>query len=155
MRKISTLLFLIVFSFVMKAEVSVSEKSALVKLYNSTNGANWTSKWDLNAPVSSWYGVGVQEDKVVSVQLPNNNLVGVLPSEISNLVHLKNLNLYKNAISGMIPSSIGEMKSLETLNLSFNKLSGSIPDSICAASSLKKVELFHERFFRKYSFRNW
>ena len=61
---------------------------------------------------------------MVSVQLPNNNLVGVLPSEISNLVHLKNLNLYKNAISGMIPSSIGEMKSLETLNLSFNKLSG-------------------------------
>jgi Leucine-rich repeat (LRR) protein len=146
MKNIYAFLFIIVFSFVMKAEVSVSEKSALLKLYNATNGANWTSKWDLNTPVSSWYGVGLQDDKVVSLQLPNNNLVGVLPSEISDLVYLKNLNLYKNSISGMIPASIGKMKSLESLNLSFNKLSGALPSAIGDASSLKNLELFMNGF---------
>lgn len=53
----------------MKADVSVAEKNALIQLYNATNGANWTSKWDLNAPVSSWYGVKIQDDKVVAVEL--------------------------------------------------------------------------------------
>ena len=99
----------------MKADVSVSEKSALVKLYNSTNGSNWTVKWDMKAPVSSWFGVKLQDDKVISIQLSNNNLVGVLPSEISNLIYLKELNLYKNAISGTIPASIGKLSSLEVL----------------------------------------
>ena len=130
MKNLYTLLLIILFSFGMKADVSIAEKNALIKLYDVTNGANWTSKWDLNAPVTSWYGVTIQDDKVVSLNLANNNLVGVLPAEISNLVNLKKLNLYKNAISGNIPSSIGEMKSLEILNLSFNKLSGAIPASI-------------------------
>ena len=76
----------------MKAEVSVSEKNALIKLYNTTNGANWTSKWDLKTPVSSWYGIQLKDDKVVSIQLPNNNLVGVLPLEISNIYMELNCN---------------------------------------------------------------
>ena len=78
----------------MKADVSVSEKNALVKLYDATNGSNWTTKWDLKTPVSAWYGVKIQDDKVVSIQLPNNNLVGELPSEISDLLYLKSLNFY-------------------------------------------------------------
>src|SRR5659263_72345 len=146
MKKIFALLLIIAFSFVMKADVSVSEKNALIKFYDATNGANWTTKWDLKAPVSSWFGVELQDDKVISIQLPDNNLVGELPSEISDLLYLKSLNLFKNSISGTIPSSIGNMKSLESLRLSFNKLSGSIPVLIAGASSLKTLELFMNRF---------
>ncbi|HSN47426.1 MAG TPA: hypothetical protein VLR29_01570, partial [Flavobacterium sp.] len=146
MKNIYTLLFITLFSFVMKADVSVSEKNALIKLYNATNGAGWTSKWDLKTPVSSWYGVGLLADKVISVQLPNNNLVGVLPSEISDLIYLEDFNLYRNSISGVIPSTIGQMKRLVSLNLSFNKLSGSLPSSIGDASSLKSIELFLNGF---------
>ena len=98
MKNIYSLFLVFLFSVVMKAEVSVSEKSALINLYNATNGANWKAKWDLNAPVSSWYGVKLLNDKVVAIQLQNNNLVGTLPA------------------------SIGDMKSLEVLNLSFNKI---------------------------------
>jgi hypothetical protein len=42
----------------MLADVSVSDKEVLLKIYKSTNGENWT-KWDLNAPVNSWYGIKV------------------------------------------------------------------------------------------------
>jgi Leucine-rich repeat (LRR) protein len=146
MKKTSTLLLIFMVSLLMKAEVSISEKNALVKLYNSTNGQNWTSKWNLNSPVSSWYGVVLVEDKVISIQLPGNNLVGFLPSEISDLVNLKTLNLYKNSISGTLPNSIGDMKSLVLLNLSFNKLSGTIPASITNANSLVSLVLFMNNF---------
>ena len=113
MKYIYTLILILSLPFMMKADVSVAEKNALIQLYNATNGANWTSKWDLKSPVSSWYGVKLQADKVVSIDLQKNNLVGTLPA------------------------SIGDLKSLELLNLSFNKLSGSIPASIGELSSLK------------------
>ena len=74
MKHTYSLLFILLFSFIMKAEVSVAEKNALTQLYNATNGANWTTKWDLNAPVSSWYGVKVQMDKVIAIQLQNSNI---------------------------------------------------------------------------------
>ena len=70
MKNIYSLFLVFLFSVVMKAEVSVSEKSALINLYNATNGANWKAKWDLNAPVSSWYGVKLLNDKVVAIQYP-------------------------------------------------------------------------------------
>ena len=42
MKNTYTLLLIFLFSLVMKADVTVSEKNALIKLYNTTNGANWT-----------------------------------------------------------------------------------------------------------------
>ena len=95
------------FSFIMKAEVSQVEKNALIQLYNATNGANWTSKWDLKAPVTSWYGVKVQADKVVSIQLQNNNLVGTLPSSIGDLRSLEVLNLSFNKNDSIVPFTLG------------------------------------------------
>jgi hypothetical protein len=41
----------------MMAEVSVSDKTVLLKLYTATNGANWNTEWDLSSPVSTWYGI--------------------------------------------------------------------------------------------------
>ncbi|MBX9806337.1 MAG: Two component regulator three Y domain protein, partial [Flavobacteriaceae bacterium] len=90
MKNLYALIIILMLPFAMKGAVSVSEKNALIKLYNATNGANWTSKWNLNSPVSSWYGVTLNDDKVISIQLSNNNLVGELPAEISDLIYLKN-----------------------------------------------------------------
>jgi hypothetical protein len=33
----------------MMAEVSVSDKTVLLKLYTATNGANWNTEWDLSS----------------------------------------------------------------------------------------------------------
>ena len=66
MKKISTLILILVASSSVMANIPVTEKEALLKLFKATKGINWTNKWDLNAPISSWYGVKLQKDKVIS-----------------------------------------------------------------------------------------
>ena len=85
MKNLYTLVLVFAFSLIMKAEVSDTEKNALLKLYDATNGSDWTVKWDLKSPVSNWFGIVLQDDKVISIQLPNNNLVGKLGFVFLNL----------------------------------------------------------------------
>jgi hypothetical protein len=78
----------------MMAEVSVSDKTVLLKLYTATNGANWNREGFI-FPVSTWYGIKLEGDKIVSINLSDNNLVGEIPNEIVTLTDLKELNLHK------------------------------------------------------------
>ena len=142
MRKITSLILTILLTTPMLASISLPEKDALIKLYIATNGGQWKNKWDLNAPVSKWYGVKMYEDKVIALDLSNNNLVGELPVEIGNLIYVQKLKLTRNAISGKIPETIGNLKGLKIMNLSFNRLSGTIPISIGNISNLQMLELF-------------
>jgi len=144
-----------------------SDSLALVALYNSTNGSNWTNTWNLNQPIDTWYGVTVNEfGCVVQLSLWNNELNGSIPieignlsslkylsitnhdmltdsipSEIGNLSKLELLSLYSNQISGEIPSEIGELNNLIDLYLWDNQLSGSIPPEIGNLSKLEKLRL--------------
>jgi Leucine-rich repeat (LRR) protein len=107
-----TLLFVTASSF---AEISSAEKNALIKLNKATKGSQWINKWDLKSPVTTWFGVEIQNDKVVSLKLVNNNLNGELPSEIGDLTSLQDLNLFRNNITGVLPSSIGNLKNLTSV----------------------------------------
>jgi len=44
--------------FYLSAQVPAQDSLALVALYDSTNGANWTNNtnWLLAEPVDNWYG---------------------------------------------------------------------------------------------------
>jgi hypothetical protein len=92
-----------------KAQVNVQDSLTLVDLYNSTNGASWKdhTNWLTNKRVSSWFGITVRTERVIEISLYDNNLVGVLPSSIGNLVKLDTLLLFFNKLTGGIPSSIG------------------------------------------------
>src|SRR4051812_2556412 len=87
------------------AQVNTNDSLALVDLYNTTNGNQWSNKsgW-LQGPVSSWVGVQLQDKRVIKIDLNNNNLTGSLPSSIGNLKYLQVLFLYQNHISSIIPS---------------------------------------------------
>ena len=78
-------LFVAVNSF---ASVSTSEKEALLALYNATKGDQWVNTWDLSTPINTWYGVTVEENQVVALNLEFNNLQGTLPEELGKLTHL-------------------------------------------------------------------
>jgi Concanavalin A-like lectin/glucanases superfamily/HYR domain/Domain of unknown function DUF11/Secretion system C-terminal sorting domain/Leucine rich repeat/CARDB len=109
----------------------LNDSLALVDLYNSTNGANWTVKWDFNSPVSTWYGLDFTFNGCLrQINLPNNNLVGTIPASIGNIAELDYFNLSKNKLTGVIPTTIGKLSKLTRLFLNYNQLSGSIPSEI-------------------------
>lgn len=146
----STLLFLFISSFVIKPSlinaqaVNVQDSLALVDLYNSTDGPNWTNNynWLTSAPVSLWAKIKVKNGRVVEINLQINNLEGYIPSSIGDLTSLESLYLYHNKLSGIIPPEIGNLKKLSNLYLNENKLTGKIPPEIGNLSKLKLLWLF-------------
>ncbi|WP_417874072.1 leucine-rich repeat domain-containing protein [Xanthomarina gelatinilytica] len=135
--------------YVNAQEISQSDKDALIALYNATDGANWTNKWDLNDSPQNWYGVKTNvvfgasgaERHVDEINLPNNNLVGTLPTELGSLKSLNVLNLSNNSISGAIPGGLGYAKDLNYLYLQNNQLSGEIPVELFTLTERHFVEI--------------
>jgi Leucine-rich repeat (LRR) protein len=130
-------------------DIPLSEKNALLALYNSTNGANWKNKqgWDFNKPVTSWdgvtgwYGLSVTNGHLTYVNLENNNLSGYLPAEIAQLEYLTYFNVNINKIIGGIPLWIGQLADLEILYLNQNELTGNIPLEIFLLKKLRVLDL--------------
>ncbi|KAL3522307.1 hypothetical protein ACH5RR_015141 [Cinchona calisaya] len=94
-----------------------------------------------------WSGADCQFDRtsnrwiIDGLDLDNQGLRGLLPSDISKLQHLQSINLSGNSIGGLIPSSLGTIPSLEVLDLSYNFFNGSIPESLGQLTSLQILNL--------------
>ena len=111
----------------------VSERDALVALFESTAGSGWINRdgWLSDAELGNWYGVDTDSlGHVTRLVLDGNNLVGSIPSELGGLVHLKNLSLRRNGLTGEIPPELGRLASIDTLDLYINGLSGAIPQEL-------------------------
>ncbi len=119
---------------------------ALVALYNSTNGADWTDSenW-LTGPLTSWKGVTITGDRVTSIALPSNNVTGTLPVEIGTLDSLNAIYLQTNALSDTIPSEIAQCRRLVIIYLQYNQLTGSIPPQIGNLVYLKKLAIYNNQ----------
>jgi Leucine-rich repeat (LRR) protein len=120
---------------------------ALVVLYNSTDGPNWyeSDNWLTASPLSSWFGVTVENGRLTRLELDDNNLSGSLPSEIGNWTAIERLGLPSNNLSGPIPAAIGQCASLNTLLLMVNELT-TIPSEIAQCSQLEYVSLYRNAF---------
>ena len=83
---------------------------ALLDLYTSTNGASWTdnTNWLADDDIcSTWYGITCAGGNVTGISLGSNNLVGGLPSSLSDLTALTVLEEDNNLLlTGQIPTSI-------------------------------------------------
>jgi len=163
-------LFFMLLQTVAIAQIPEDEKSALIDLYEATNGDNWTIKWNLKSPVHQWYGVDIIDGHVIGLNLYQNNLLGKipaslkslknlevldfalndlggdLPDELLELVQLKVLKLEMNGLQGKLPENFTSMLNLEELILFDNKLEGNIPESISAAKKLKILNLSSNYF---------
>ncbi len=127
-------------------QLPVSECQALIDLYESTNGDQWTDRkgWLDGATICGmWDGVVCEYlppaggdplvtpepnewAVVVSLILSQNNLTGTLPDSFINLPHLRYVAMHSNAITGNLPD-LESLSELEALNLSGNHLNGEIP----------------------------
>jgi uncharacterized delta-60 repeat protein/gliding motility-associated-like protein len=126
--------------------VPPSQRNALIELYNSTDGPNWTSSnnWT-SIDESTWFGVTVTGCNITEISLPSNNLNGYLPFETGDLLYLQRLDLSDNNLYYGIPSEIGNFNNLQYLFLQSNQLDGSIPPELSNLSSLIEVSFSNNR----------
>jgi len=130
------------------ASADAGDSLALVALYESTGGPNWTERtgW-LAAPVAEWAGVSVSPaGRVTEVVLSANTLTGSLPAGLAGLDSLRVLDLSANTLSGSIPVEIGELQALVDLRLWQNALSGPLPDALGSLTALEELWLFGNAF---------
>uniref|UniRef100_A0A0D3C7P8 Disease resistance R13L4/SHOC-2-like LRR domain-containing protein n=2 Tax=Brassica oleracea var. oleracea TaxID=109376 RepID=A0A0D3C7P8_BRAOL len=77
-----------------------------------------------------------------SLDLSNNDLVGKVPSSISNLSRLTYLDLSSNNLNSSIPL-LYNLTKLSSLDLSNNRLKGKVPEWLCNLPSLTALSLSH------------
>ncbi len=119
-----------------------SDSLALVALYNATDGANWTTPWDLTQPMDSWANVVLNSTGcVTSLYLYNQGMTGPIPPELGTLDSLEYMHFWSNDLTGSIPAELGNMSSLINCILYRNDLSGAIPEELGNISSLKSLRL--------------
>ena len=125
-----------------------TERTALIVLYNNTDGDNWTNNSGWKTPPldadgfampgteNTWTGITVDADHVVEINLTSNNLSGTIPTELADLSNLVILDLSENNLTGSIPVELGGLTNLEQLMLNTNQLSGPIPSGIADSGDL-------------------
>jgi len=127
------------------ATVPSIERNALVALYNSTSGVDWTENknWLTDDPcLKEWYGVVCdQNENITQILLYSNNLEGAIPSELGNLTSLNYLLMYDNQLTGSIPAGLGNLANLEWMWLFNNQLNGPIPAQLGDLVKLEKLDL--------------
>lgn len=123
------------------------EYNALISLYISLTGNNWTQKdnWLTDADVGDWYGITTSNGHVTRIILNANNLSGVIPPEIGSFPMLKLIYLQGTQITGSIPEEMQQLTKLEVLGIYDTGLTGNIPGWIGNLSSLNSLYLFQNQ----------
>lgn len=125
------------------AQIPQIERDALIALYVSADGANWSisTNWLGAAGTEcTWYGVSCIFSGVEELRLQDNNLSGSIPPELGDLSDLYVLQLNSNNLSGSIPPELGNL-SAEAMSLADNQLSGSIPPELGNMSGAGAINL--------------
>ncbi len=120
------------------------DRSALIALYNATDGPNWKNngRWLTEAELNDWHGVELDRSgRVSKLNLRINGLNGEIPSQIGDLSSLEALILEGNELNGHIPTELGNLAILSELNLGWNQLSGEIPVQLSKLSWLQTLDL--------------
>lgn len=83
------------------------DRAALEELYRTAGGSSWTrnDKWNTDSPIEEWFGVNVEDGRVVGINLPDNNLTGTLPVSLGEMA-LHELVLKGNRLSGSLPAGL-------------------------------------------------
>ena len=129
----------------------VATTYSLGTLYYSTGGENWLDRTGWVGPTAPcgaqgatpWSGVTCSDSFgfVIDLSLPENDLLGSIPSEIRGLSALQSLDLSGNTLTGSLPTTIGQLGSLVGLYLTENFLTGTIPTTITSVTTLQEIFL--------------
>ncbi len=120
-------------------EIPQVECEALVALYNSADGANWTTNtdWLVTGTPCSWYGISCDTGSVSSIDLLGNNLVGVFSVDFSSFSNLGTFDVSDNQLTGDMATIIGYLPTgVNNLFLGFNGFTGTIPAAMASFTNL-------------------
>ena len=124
---------------------------ALATFYFSLKGEKWNraENWLQPSPVCEWHGINCTKDKddmkdaIVAISLPDNQLVGGIPTQLGLLTSLQSLNIPGNHLGGTnLPSEIGRFVDLETLELERTALAGQLPSEIGLCTKLTMLDVW-------------
>ncbi|MCP4399376.1 MAG: PEP-CTERM sorting domain-containing protein [bacterium] len=116
-------------------QIPQTECEALIALYDSADGDNWTDNtgWKQNnTPCSNWYGVTCEDGNVIGLDLSSNALSGKIPSQVGNLASVEDLYLDDNSLlNGSLPANL---MNTSPVNFVFNNT------ALCEPTSLPGFE---------------
>ena len=120
------------------------DRELLTSFYRQTDGDNWkrNDNWLSNQPLDQWRGVALNADgRITNLSLPNNNLSGPIPPELTQLTTLRHIDLSRNNLTGTIPADIDRLHRLKQVSLDNNNLTGQIPAAIGSLTQLTSLYL--------------
>lgn len=145
MKKI--LFFLLISNYIFAQwSISNAERSALISIYNSTNGEHWSVVWDFQKDPKTWYGIKIKNGFVTEINLRGNVLKGNFPSNISVFTKLEKLDMSSNQLEGEVSSGISSLSSLIRLDVSNNRLSGDPSLVLSSLTQLEELSLGNNNF---------
>ena len=141
--------------------VPVEELEALMDMYTSLDGENWTnnSNWvgaieegkeasDYN--VTTWSGIttGIVNGQkhITRIDLYARGLAGEFEESIGNFTALNRFNVGSNDIAGSLPTSFGDLTSLTYLDLSRNDFTGALPAGMVNFNDLELAYFNYNAF---------
>ncbi|KAL0437941.1 UNVERIFIED_CONTAM: protein NSP-INTERACTING kinase [Sesamum latifolium] len=100
--------------------------------------------WNETMHFCRWQGVVCSRrhrDRVVSINLRSEGLVGSLSPHVGNLSFLRSIVLQNNSFRGQIPQEIGRLRRLEYIESSNNSFGGEIPRNLTQCRNLYYLNL--------------
>jgi len=88
---------------------------------------------DRIGPIPAWFG---SFQKMILLDLDDNQLSGTIPSVLGNMTRLNFLMLHRNILLGTVPQELGNLQRMQYLFLDHNDLTGDI-SSLCSGDPKK------------------
>jgi len=130
---------------------NVDEATILRTLVQGEEGKEWADErkkgWSKKSTVAvcDWDGIECEneEGSVLSIRLPQTDLLATIPTELALLSTLNSIDLQENMLQGTIPSDLASMKNLTKIILKKNKLKGILPRF--ESQQLQLLDLSHNQ----------
>ena len=86
-----------------------------------------------------WAGISCIDECVTEIEFEENNLRGIIPTEIGLLSDLAVWGMERGGLASTIPTEVGLLTNLIFLDLDFNELTGSLPDELFTLTDLTQL----------------
>ncbi|KAL8157917.1 uncharacterized protein LOC141678179 [Apium graveolens] len=119
-----------------------TDELSLLALKDQIQGG--LSSWNQSVHFCQWQGIKcskLHHDKIISLNLSSQGLLGSISPHIGNFSFLRVLDLGDNKFHGPIPPEIGQLFRLQHLNLRNNSFTGKIPMNLTQCRDLNLIYL--------------